>query len=1198
MALSDFKGSEPLYVLLAAALTGIVVKTTVDRAPSAETTVAKAASDKRPSAPPGKETKNEAKDEGLAGDVPGQTVPEPGMEVVTVLRRDLGAPVAGACAPHGGRVTSLGTVIALLPDPATSGFVEEVDNGLEAILQSAQSQGYTVYRHDLPWQRDGATLSGRAEAGRAGWVVMRQDLPDATYRLLLILVVGERLGLGVERAMLQNALQIQHTLDPNGPLLILGPYFSGTAASLRQGLEAWCANGDGPCKGRRAAIISGTATRLLNTTILDATAGLAVRFQATVNPDDALSAAMHEFLRSALGIGTDEVAELTETSTAFGVAHADTEARSSRAAGGAATKTGEARVPLRISYPAHLTDGPAPDATPATPPAFRDGESSVDVVPVLAPGTLTESRQVVTGTIEALRRRGISEVGVLATSSRDKILLVTALRAAAPDIRPHVYEANLTLADPVQHGAMDGTLAASSYPVASATQLWAGRRDVQPFTSDASEGIYNALLALLWDGGFIADDVLAAGLRDYRQPFHAAGDAAAGGRTVRGADLDRVGPPIWISVVVGGSVWPLAVYQFNWKHTGWKRANSYVFGRVDDEPSAQALCPPGGAAKATNGTNGTKTPAPLILACAPQPEPRLARGRYATVVLVMLLVLVAGNLLGLVRRMAPLRRCPFMLFYDGKDEESGPTPWPPPSAPLESPPAKPPFLYLETLRDPDARPPVWLGTLVLSLSGLAAGLLYEFPLLLTNASLDVSDAIAGLLIVGALLLLLSPFYARPDELGAGNEAGLWQRASHRSHRLRWAVHAILVGGAAFAAIWILVLFTRQNARSDGRAFFFFARLMNPSLGLTPALPLGVMATALYAACLFRLRVVRRGRRLLLSAGRWAGDAVPGAEAGMLAFAQASLHSMERILWLGAVLGVGLFAWHRIRPRSLEGSSFDFVVAVSFGLTFAVAVASMWRADRLWRMLARYLRGLAVHPWSAAFSSLPQSIAQTFRTPMPGRLRHDEVERAHAVAVALAAETPLGPPPGKDASAPAAVAPEGHSTPDYLAALTPWWKAPGVRPPALGPNDDAHRPLAVQLREHALALRMTEALSQMCDATRTTLFIGSGSAVAAVLATAIYPFQPAGTLAWAARLAIGVVVLVSLRVIGGIERDELLSHLGGTAPGKMTPSWSLALRLVGYVVVPLATLAAAHLPDHGLLSGLLHALNGAPAVLQP
>jgi hypothetical protein len=121
---------------------------------------------------------------------------------------------------------------------------------------------------------------------------------------------------------------------------------------------------------------------------------------------------------------------------------------------------------------------------------------------------------------------------------------------------------------------------------------------------------------------------------------------------------------------------------------------------------------------------------------------------------------------------------------------------------------------------------------------------------------------------------------------------------------------------------------------------------------------------------------------------------------------------------------------------------------------------------------------------------------------------------------------------------------------------------------------------------------------MCDAVRTTLFIGSSSAVAAVLATALYPFQPAGTLAWAARIAIAVVVIVAVRVIGGIERDEVLSHIGRTDPGKVTPSWSLAMRVIGYVIVPLAALAAAHLPDHGLLSGLLRGLNSASSVVQP
>jgi peptidoglycan/LPS O-acetylase OafA/YrhL len=124
--------------------------------------------------------------------------------------------------------------------------------------------------------------------------------------------------------------------------------------------------------------------------------------------------------------------------------------------------------------------------------------------------------------------------------------------------------------------------------------------------------------------------------------------------------------------------------------------------------------------------------------------------------------------------------------------------------------------------------------------------------------------------------------------------------------------------------------------------------------------------------------------------------------------------------------------------------------------------------------------------------------------------------------------------------------------------------------------------------------MTESISTMCDATRTTLFVGSVAAVAAVLATAAYPFQPVEALRWAARISILIAVVVGLRVISGIERDEILSRIAGTDPGKLTPSWSLAFRLVGYVLVPLATLAATHLPDQGQLGDLLGAVSSSPA----
>jgi hypothetical protein len=53
-----------------------------------------------------------------------------------------------------------------------------------------------------------------------------------------------------------------------------------------------------------------------------------------------------------------------------------------------------------------------------------------------------------------------------------------------------------------------------------------------------------------------------------------------------------------------------------------------------------------------------------------------------------------------------------------------------------------------------------------------------------------------------------------------------------------------------------------------------------------------------------------------------------------------------------------------------------------------------------------------------------------------------------------------------------------------------------------------------------------------------------------------------------------------RLLLGIERDPVLSHVAGTKAGAITPSLGLVARLVGYVVIPLGGLIGSRLGAPG------------------
>jgi hypothetical protein len=57
-------------------------------------------------------------------------------------------------------------------------------------------------------------------------------------------------------------------------------------------------------------------------------------------------------------------------------------------------------------------------------------------------------------------------------------------------------------------------------------------------------------------------------------------------------------------------------------------------------------------------------------------------------------------------------------------------------------------------------------------------------------------------------------------------------------------------------------------------------------------------------------------------------------------------------------------------------------------------------------------------------------------------------------------------------------------------------------------------------------------------------------------------------------------LVAIRIIVDIERNEVMSRIAKTTPGKLTPSVPLLMRLAGYVILPLGSLIGTRLPVHG------------------
>jgi hypothetical protein len=213
------------------------------------------------------------------------------------------------------------------------------------------------------------------------------------------------------------------------------------------------------------------------------------------------------------------------------------------------------------------------------------------------------------------------------------------------------------------------------------------------------------------------------------------------------------------------------------------------------------------------------------------------------------------------------------------------------------------------------------------------------------------------------------------------------------------------------------------------------------------------------------------------------------------------------------------------------------------------------------------------------------VAERFRSPVPGQVGNEQIDVALCMTLQAL---------GTGAPAIADLLSELHVRWFPLTATSP--AAPAATPagPSGGPPPPLQRRSREELQEDFLALHMAAALGLMCDATRTMLFIATGTGLVAMLACALYPFQPAASLTVAGLASVGLVVVVALRVLLGIERDKVLSDVAGTTPGAVTPSLGLFTRLVGYVVVPLGGLIGSRLQDPGsvieLLRNMMNALS--------
>jgi hypothetical protein len=1076
------------------------------------------------------------------------------------------------------------TVIATLPDPIDSNVRWLFDPMLDAIQRAASDAHYVLDRFYIPdWnpeQTSDTDHSSEPVGAHERWpgVVLFRSTASNGGRapLLMVFLVSETATSGVHQIAFERALtyslMVRRIVDRGSDegstdlknLAVLGPSFSGSVESMRATLRRFGL----VHPGASFRIVSGGATASGVQELFENDFRLAgrVSYRATVLPDTMLLEGIEQHLRR-VDPAIDQpgkIAILREANTEYGSSVAyDTQWRSES----------DTRWPslfqqaISLPFPMHISrvrsearPAPAPETkqaqtTPRRFGALRLDEPNTpsDQIPAFSPQLTSAAVELmVANIIDTITRERVRAVGLVATDARDKLFLAQQLSVYAPGVILFTLESDLMFIHPDYNKYVRGMIVASSYPLFAANQVWtspsAGRqpRLLQQFSATNSEGVYNALLALVaYDGsGTPAAD--APPLLDYRPPA-----------PMSCFDHGCI-PPVWISVVESDAIWPL----------------SYVF----PSEKREIVLP---------GPDGPVTEAPYpaqsvqLARLGPvvdRPVVRLSIGMG------VLLVLFAGVALASVILLARWR---WLLAQHPPVECRG----------FDR--AAPATRYQR----------VALATIAVAGLPIAfvcsSGLLltWSTPLRIDHA-VDVVALGAELLVIGALIATRS----MPDDTGVGAQdvpfVAQLLRVVMGVGVLLIALNGTFKGMLYLWRMWSADGWPVQFVRFLARGF----AVDSGASPIVPLVLLALPPLCWAVLQLWRVGGPTLARVFDSPwIAHVAGDeGIAWRRCLRLAWLSPTgglpVSSLTAIL---AGLAATLVACAVIRPSTIEPIAFSQFLAAVWLIAQLCIALTLAHAVWLWSLNRRLLAAAGASRLADAFARLPREVGvYGYLSPAPARADLVRPARFYnalgdelsalpagtfdpATSAALTADFARPRPggindiqhlPWSDTTMFARLL-EGADV-IYTALRTRWATPPSTffdRKADVETTDPAER-WTLRAEEY-LAMLITLVIRQLsARVVRELLFVTAGLVLVIVALSSfpIYPLQPLIGYAWGwAAIAATAGIWVSVTM----ERDPILSRLTGT-PNRVTWNLAFTTKLIVYVGIPLVTLFAAQFPAAG------------------
>jgi hypothetical protein len=296
----------------------------------------------------------------------------------------------------------------------------------------------------------------------------------------------------------------------------------------------------------------------------------------------------------------------------------------------------------------------------------------------------------------------------------------------------------------------------------------------------------------------------------------------------------------------------------------------------------------------------------------------------------------------------------------------------------------------------------------------------------------------------------------------------------------------------------------------------------------------------------------------------------------------------------------VYVWRRFVP-TWEGKVFDFVFGVGLVIIYILVLNSFTKAVVFFQEIRRFLISLAWHPFADAYQRVPRIISRSLQgllyVKRPKLIELQEsIRYAQALVNQLAMSTDRQslmnevnaaqkalPDDSKQRRFWADSKAQTHLWTVYeklMPKLVTYWNA-GTEPRRSDfKKKNSSSRTWYDLAEEFAAIHVVHVLRGMLAHLRYYLIFATAGSVLLVAAVVSYPFQPRRLMLIFLSTIIITISISLLGIFTKFNKDEVLSRILRTVPGKLTWDRGFISRIVIYIVLPLLSLLATQFPQVG------------------